>query len=395
MNLDALVDDYNFDFKADLINYNGIDYDFCFLENDSELDNIPNVTIKPPAPKPKAKKYLNTEDEEYYELLENSKQCSKYPFDRLDLNLALELQKKFNDFAFSDCTKKSHCVSNLNFIVKRKSWGKSLPKSFNCTKTGGNMFCLQYTPYMKQQEILIDQCSDYLESLNNNKFSVPLIVKSLPLLISSNKNKEATDMVLRLVYIIQQALPNMFMIGASKFIENNELRMFNKVIYTIAKYSFDIGCYSTSTTFFKLGMFLTINDSFGFARFAAISALYGNDLNFLSLLISSDMTSQGIPLHAIPQWPIAEALLMSNEHNTEPIEYEIDHFPYIFRNIETEMPDKLKCVVIQARNDLYKYFLTHEDKKLLVEKCLSKPVSNDFKEIIQYTINFWNKKHEI
>jgi hypothetical protein len=96
----------------------------------------------------------------------------------------------------------------------------------------------------------------------------------------------------------------------------------------IARFAFRRGCFTTSNELWK---FAALNcgdeDPSGVLLAAAVPALYAEDLEFLTGMLSSQTTFRGIALKNVPDWTVCEALLGGD---LEKVAVEMAKWPYVF-----------------------------------------------------------------
>lgn len=397
---------------------------FAGLMSDSDDEEeapaiVQPVISAPPPPPPSSKKNLkknsknkgDTEEDElaFLEQLAAQKQKSKELISpsapkKLELNIAKELNERFYETSFDDSFKLPKNSSNIKFITKRKNWPNLIPLSFtfkeintskknkNKNKNLGNaglnsnpsshqLYTISLSDYGKtckqnfailQRNLNIDIM---LYKLQSDPFDFMLLMGIARYHLFRKEFQEATDLVLRLTFIVQQTIPNKFIFNSTKFQSNTD---FYDVVAFIARFAFRRGCNYTSTEIWKFAISVVEKDDPNcFYLCAAVPALFSSDLEFIESVLSKStiqtessesgkedyiISFRGIPISFIPDWTVCQALLYLTEKNDNSkmarvcaiwpdIFTEMKEDETVEITIDNEMPPQLQrvCIALKRR----------------------------------------------
>ena len=283
-----------FDGLMDDDDYSDGDYDgdapspgskFAGLMSDSD-DGVeepvqvqPTVAAPPPPPPPSTKKTAKKKEQSkddddelafFQKLAEQNKKNPEPVMSapkKLELNIAKELNERFFDTSFDDSFKLPKNSSNNKFITKRKNWPNLIPPSFtikeltsdnskkgkkqkknkedNSNSTSHQRYLVSLSDYgqtCKKNFAILQRNLDIgimLYKLRSDPFDFELLMGIARYHFFRKEFQEATDLILRLTFIVQQTLPNKFIYNSTKFQSNVD---FYNVIEFIARFAFRRGC---------------------------------------------------------------------------------------------------------------------------------------------------------
>lgn len=303
--------------------------DFAALASDasaSPVVDIPQVSV--PAPMPKSGKHNEPIDEELEwaqlaEMVRQKKEIEKNqkkPFPMQSLNLVRELKGIVGSTRFDECLKLPKSANNqLRFMSKLKKWGKTIPQYFKFVPSTGNNFRVEYSEYGTQQSEIftaltrLNDAEGILALGSTSHFSPPVLPIACQSLLFEREFDSATEIALRGLYILQQALPTTFVPGTSKLLPSPARQDFLDLVAFLARFAFRRDCFQTSNSLWKFGLTLTTDDPCNFLLLAPVPALYAGDRAFIDEMIASERTWRDVPVRYIPDWPIVRALMDAPE----------------------------------------------------------------------------------
>lgn len=423
-------------------------------DSDDDIDEPPPVQpviAAPPPPPPSTKKNTkkkeqskDDDDDEFAFLQKLAEQNKKNPESapsvsvskKLELNIAKELNERFFETSFDDSLKLPKNSSNNKFITKRKNWPNLIPPSFTVKEASsdngkkGKKRNKNKSENSNSQQIYSISLSDYGQSckknfailqrnldigimlykLRSDPFDFELLMGIARYHLFRKEFQEATDLVLRLTFIVQQTIPNKFISGITKFQSNTD---FYDVLEFIARFAFRRGCNYTSTEIWKFAVSVVENDDPNcFYLCAAVPALFSSDLEFIENVLSKAtiksqsnendgddyaISFRGIPINYIPDWSVCQALLYLTEKNDDSKMSKVCAlWPDIFTEmkeddtveitIDKEMPLQLQRLCIALKRRLKPIVMKDEvqDKVLqLSEKIKSEDVKDEKERIFK------------
>ena len=355
-----------------------------------EIKSVPVVSAPPPPAAKNKKKPKQEEDDDDEEFLkaaaaknakniQNAKHLSSQK--KLNLNIAKELVNRFYETSFDDALKLTKNAQNQpnKFISKRKDWS-AFCSTFTAKEISKDRYSIVLTEYGRKCEEESNHLHETrsLEALimnffsnEGNSFNVPMLIALAQLYLFNNEYNKATDMVLKLTFILQQSLPPKFINGVTKF-QSNEL--FYTMIGFIAKFAFRRSCFDTSAEIWKFAFNIVEDDDpVYFLLSAAVPALFTEDLDFISYAINSNRTFRGIPLKYIPDWPIVEALL-TYTNDSSKLEKQVLLWPLVFNETlekPSDVPENLHSICMALRRRI-KPILDKNEVQSIVDKALQK-----------------------
>lgn len=361
------------------------DYDY---EEDDEPAPVPVVTSAPPPPPPKpaksnAKAKKEEDDEyEFLELMRKQQEKTKQEgqprvsVKKLQFNIAKELADKYGELSFDDSTHIPRNANHSKFIVRRRKWPTVTPLPFKLTETAEGVFNVTLTDYGSESKQLFDdlqanmQMGEMMYVIKRDAFNIWLCMGVGRLAMFRKEFNDATDLDLKLTYVLQQCLPNTVSHGA-KF-EGPGAVDFFKLLSFIARFAFRRGCFQTSNDIWKFAALgCSSEDPLGVLICAAIPALYAEDKEFVKTMIESEITFRGIPLKHIPDWSVVDALLSVSEA-PEKLDVEVAKWPMVFfYEKDEESPVALQMVQVALHRRIRPYL--EQDR---VEQALGKARKN-------------------
>ena len=391
------------DFENDSNNTNG-----NINNNSEQTDNnsIKKISISLPAPKKQTKKgktKKEIEEEEIAELMKLQKQnlntCvnkklkeSLPSFPSLDFNMAIELQNRYGTSEFEDSTRIGKNPGPFRFISRRRNWPSSISPTYRLipiNKSNTN-FYIEFTQYGSHLQSMVDTCNQNDDALSilslsqKEPFCVPALLALSRYTLFQQQFSQATDLILRLTYIIQQTLspisssninPYSFHFflnensqqtnnskskkGKSKnsnnsnkskeIKETNALASFGIVLSTIAKFASRRGCTETAASIWRFAFETSSqNDPSCLIICSPIPQLFCDVHNWLQPTFSENLslkTFRGISLDDIPDWPICcalESVLIDN--NLKLLERELKRWPLVFGS--DEIPEGIPEILV-------------------------------------------------
>lgn len=427
--------------------------------DDNEPAPIQTPIAAPPPPPPSTKKNVkkkgqdNDDDDDELAFLEKlAAQNKKNPEPvalaapkKLELNIAKELNERFFDTTFDDSIKLPKNSSINKFITKRKNWPNLIPSSFNVTEASSNngkngkkrnknknkaetndtnsqhRYSITLSDYgqsckknfaILQKNLNIDIM---LYKLRSDPFDFELLMGIARYHLFRKEFQEATELVLRLTFIVQQTIPSKFIYNTTKFQSNTD---FYNVIEFIARFAFRRGCNYTSTELWKFAVSIVENDDPNcFYLCAAVPALFSSDLEFIENILSKStlrnqssesetdnndylISFRGIPISFIPDWTVCQALLYLTEKNDNSKMAKVCAlWPDIFTEmkeddtveitIDKNMPQQLQRLCIALKRRL-KPIVMKDEVQAAVRQLEEKIKSEDVKDEKEKIFKKWS-----
>ena len=299
--------------------------------------------------------------------------------------------------SFDACLKLPKSASNIRFIAKLRRWPNSIPQYFKLTKVGDD-FTVEFTEYSQQQTEVytalsrINDATGLLQLALTEKFSPLLLPIVCQTKLFDRDFEYATEIALRVLYIIQQSLPQAFVPMKSKLLPSEARMQFLDLIGFVARFAFRRCCFKSSSALWKFGLSLTEDDPSNILLLAAIPALYAKDEDYIDEVIKSDMKWRTIPIKYIPDWMFAKALLQL-PNDIIPLANEMAKYPFFFEDIglssNAEVPSLLSTLGTAFRKRISKY-LENPDLDSALETAATLAMDMDKSQEQKTILDYWS-----
>jgi hypothetical protein len=304
--------------------------------------------IEAPKPKPKAKpqKPDPDDDAEYLQLLALSRQREPPTppkpggFSMQSLNLVRELKSSVGQTRFDECLRLPKSASSLRFMARLKKWPKAIPQYFDFSRTDPTSFRVNFTAFGTEQSSIfkafarVNDADGLLELGRTSHFVPPILPIACQTLLFQREFDSATEVALRGLFVLQQSLPSDFVPAQTRLLPSPARRDFLDLVAFLARFAFRRECLQTSCALWRFGLSLTDDDPGNFTLLAAVPALYAGDRAFIEETIAAGREWRGVPVAAIPDWPIARALL--DPDDIEGLAKQIARWPFVFEEFGIE-----------------------------------------------------------
>lgn len=363
---------------------------------------IPKVAPPPPKKQQKKKEEINEEDE-FLALMEEQKKKANTKVDRTNkithsqkllINMARELNEKYSETAFDDANKIPKNSPQNKFISKRRNWPNTIPVTFRSVEISPNIFRIELADYGKEQQEKFEKAQVVPDALEHmvraNPFCIPILTGIATLGMFYQKFSEATDYVLRLTWIIQQAIPQKFQYGITKFDDSGDIEYYLNVVAFVARFSYRRGCYDTSNALWKFGLDSCVGDPGKFLFFSAFPAFQAEDKEFPRIILESDRKHGNLPAHAIPDWQIVVAI--QSLPDTKPLEKACQIWSFIFgdEEMEEEIPDQLQSISLVLKRKLQPIIEADPALQTAIHQGLLVQPTIEIEEEKQAIFDLWN-----
>lgn len=344
----------------------------------------------PPAVKPKKEEKKDEDsDAEFMELMEQHQKKQKYNIpkrevsEKLKFNVAQELIDRYDEQAFADAAKIPKSAPINKFINRRREWPSVVSSSYRVRELPGDKCEVTYTEYglsckkqfAKLEELRIQGSiiQDALQILPMEPFCPQLLYPACNVALFQREFNVATDIALRLTWILQQTLPQNFKPSKTVFVGEAAGAFQNLAAY-IATFCFRRGCYTTSAALWKFCVENFMEDSSSALIAAAIPALFVGDKDFIERTLNSGRKVNNVPITDLPDWRICAALLDDDDERLKK-ELSMWRHALLGEELDQSTPDKLASIEMLAKKRLTTY-LQRDDVSSRISR-LQKDVTKD------------------
>ncbi|EAY11282.1 hypothetical protein TVAG_061860 [Trichomonas vaginalis G3] len=332
-------------------------------------------TPPPPPSKPKQDEPKEKDiDAEFMELMQQQKKRETHNApkreinDRLKFNVAQELIDRYDEQAFADAAKIPKSAPYNKFINRRREWPSVVSSSYRVRELPGDKFEVTFTEYglsckkqfAKLEELRVQGSiiQDALQILPIEPFCPQLLYPACNVALFQREFNVATDLALRLTWILQQTLPTNFKPTKTIFVGEAAGAFQNLAAY-IATFCFRRGCYNTSAALWKFCMENFMDDQCAAGIAAAVPNLFAGDINFIERVYKSNRKVFNVPIQLIPDWSVCLSLLEKSDDRLKE-NLSIWRHCLLGEDLPENTPDKLGSVEMLLKKRLDPYLKRDE-----------------------------------